>query len=373
MPPSQIELASELWVSRGDLHKWQWSERALPDLATGQIALKIERFAFTANNITYARLGEPPAQTTLSYWRFFPADPGWGVIPVWGIAEVVGSRHDGIRLGERIYGFYPLASHAVLEPRIKSNGYVVDATPHRGELPAIYQDYVLVDRAPRYDHMRKDEYLVLRPAFSLSFCCAAFLRDEDWFRAKRIVISSASSKAALGLGFLLSRSRPRESQIFGLTAAARVDLLSRTGSFDRVYSYDDVGDLPSDAPTVFVDIAGDAGLVAAVHHRLSENLVYSVRAGFTHGDAVSDPAATLPGPAPIMFSTPAHMLSRRSQWGIETYWKRFTEAYEAFLAHVSPWLAIQHASGKAEVARTYCQILAGRMTPDTSYVMSVGE
>jgi hypothetical protein len=335
--------------------------------------VKIQKFAFTANNITYARLGEPVGNITLSYWRFFPADAEWGVIPVWGIGEVVNSRHDGIRPGERIYGFYPMASHAVLQPQIGANGCVVDATPHRRELPAIYQDYVLTDRAPRYDHMLRDQYLVLRPPFSLSFCCAAYLADEAYFRAKRIVISSASSKAALGLGFLLSRSRRRDLQICGLTSAARVDMVSRIGSFDCVLSYDDAGALPSDAPTVFVDIAGDAALVSAVHRRLGKNLVYSVRAGFTHGDAVSRDADPLPGPAPTLFSTPAHMMTRRSQWGIEGYWERFTADYEAFLAHVSPWLAIEHINGRDMVARTYGDILAGRMTPDRSTIMSVGE
>ena len=50
-------------------------------LADGQVRVVIDRFALTANNITYAAFG-----AALNYWQFFPvagedAD-GWGCIPV---------------------------------------------------------------------------------------------------------------------------------------------------------------------------------------------------------------------------------------------------------------------------------------------------
>ena len=56
--------------------------------------LKTERFALTANNITYAAFGE-----AMKYWQFFPADEGFGCIPVWGFATVVESRCTGITPG----------------------------------------------------------------------------------------------------------------------------------------------------------------------------------------------------------------------------------------------------------------------------------
>jgi hypothetical protein len=50
--------------------------------------LRAARFGLTANNITYGLLDEG-----LGYWTFFPAQDGWGRIPVWGFAEVVASAH----------------------------------------------------------------------------------------------------------------------------------------------------------------------------------------------------------------------------------------------------------------------------------------
>lgn len=39
-------------------------------LAVGEVLVKIDRFAITANNITYAVLGDK-----LGYWQFFPTAP----------------------------------------------------------------------------------------------------------------------------------------------------------------------------------------------------------------------------------------------------------------------------------------------------------
>ena len=87
------------------------------------------RFAFTANNITYAETGH-----SIGYWRFFPAPEGWGIVPVWGFADVLASRHEAFAPGERIYGFWPMATHATLAPQRVGPASFVDATPHRAAL-----------------------------------------------------------------------------------------------------------------------------------------------------------------------------------------------------------------------------------------------
>ena len=62
--------------------------RACPTTA---LLVKVDRFAFTANNITYAVLGDE-----LKYWQLFPAPEGFGNIPVWGFGEVIASRHPDV-------------------------------------------------------------------------------------------------------------------------------------------------------------------------------------------------------------------------------------------------------------------------------------
>ena len=57
--------------------------------------LRLHSFALTTNNITYAATGD-----VLKYWQFFPTQtPGQGIVPVWGVAEVVDSAAPELPLG----------------------------------------------------------------------------------------------------------------------------------------------------------------------------------------------------------------------------------------------------------------------------------
>ena len=66
-----------LQVSKG---RFSANAPAHPDSCTlqpGQIRVKVNSFALTSNNITYAAFGD-----AMSYWQFWPTDDAvWGVIP----------------------------------------------------------------------------------------------------------------------------------------------------------------------------------------------------------------------------------------------------------------------------------------------------
>ena len=98
-------------------------------LAPGQVRVRVEHFALTSNNITYAAFGD-----AMSYWQFWPTgEDGWGIVPVWGFAAVVQSLHPGVAVGERLYGYWPMADSALLQPgRLTAAGFS-DAAPHRAE------------------------------------------------------------------------------------------------------------------------------------------------------------------------------------------------------------------------------------------------
>ena len=78
-------------------------------LGPGGARLRVDRFGLTTNNVTYAVFGD-----TMRYWDFFPVGTGWGCIPVWGFAEVVDSTADACVVGERVYGYLPMASDLVV-------------------------------------------------------------------------------------------------------------------------------------------------------------------------------------------------------------------------------------------------------------------
>jgi uncharacterized protein DUF2855 len=90
MPPNGAY--SSFRVAKSDLRRWQWEERDDPGggaLGPGQVLVAIRRFAFSANNVTYARLGEQ-----IAYWRFFPAAHSWGTSPcgAWAMSSAPATR-----------------------------------------------------------------------------------------------------------------------------------------------------------------------------------------------------------------------------------------------------------------------------------------
>src|SRR5437763_1698561 len=89
-------------------------------LRDGEVVLKIDRVAITTNNITYAAFGE-----AMQYWAFFPTQvDGWGHMPVWGFADVVLSTVEGVEVGERFYGYFPIASHIKMKAvRVGKRGF----------------------------------------------------------------------------------------------------------------------------------------------------------------------------------------------------------------------------------------------------------
>jgi hypothetical protein len=356
-------------VAKTDLRRWRWEEREAPvgDLAPGQVLVGVDKFAFTANNVTYARLGDQ-----IAYWRFFPAPEGWGYIPVWGVGNVVCSRHPELREGERLYGYFPMTTHLVLEPQALRGARCIDGALHRQELPRTYNEYVLVDRDPGYDRGHAHEHLVLRPLFSLSFFCAEFLKEKRCFGAGQVIISSASSKTALGLAFLLAQERPEGVEIVGLTSPANTGFVQKRRVYDRVLSYQSISAIAAE-PAVFVDIAGDGAVRAAVHGHLGEALKHSARVGFTHWDALAGPETGLPGPAPQLFFTPEQILKRRQEWGAEVLAAHLSKAWHGALAYVKPWLVIEHTAGRAGMERVYEEVLNGRTPPEKAHVVSIAQ
>ena len=71
---------SDFLIRRDDLRDTRWTPADLPALADGAARLKVDTFALTANNVTYATFGDQ-----MQYWNFFPAaDASFGRVPVWG-------------------------------------------------------------------------------------------------------------------------------------------------------------------------------------------------------------------------------------------------------------------------------------------------
>ncbi|HSV50681.1 MAG TPA: DUF2855 family protein [Burkholderiaceae bacterium] len=359
--------ALDFLVNRNDLADCKLVAATPPgrqELRPGQVLMEISKFGLSSNNITYAVLGE-----SLGYWKYFPAEDGWGRIPAWGFGRVMKTRHAQIEEGDRIYGYFPISTHHVAEFGPAAGELFVETSAHRSALPAVYNRYTRSARNGRADPLRDDLHVVLRPLFTTSWLLDDFLADNGYFGARTLVISSASSKTALGLAFLLSRRKDRPFEIVGLTAGANMAFVKRTGFFDAVLAYESLDAIPRGHPAVFVDMAGNGEVASAVHHHLAGELKYSCRVGLTHWNKPAREEA-LPGAAPALFFAPAQSHKRVQEWGAEEFRRRLDAAWEQLAEMAARHLDIVRVSGPASVSRVYRDLLDRGARPEQGHVLS---
>jgi hypothetical protein len=353
-------------VDRTNLHESRTVDVEPPDLEVGQALLRVDAFALTSNNITYAAFGD-----ALNYWGFFPArDAGWGRVPVWGYASVVETTHDDIAEGARVYGYLPMSTHVAVTPgRLDAQGFT-DVAPHRTPMAGVYNRYLRVDTDPIHDPVHEDHRMLLWPLFYTSFLIDDFLDDNRLFGAAAVVVSSASSKTAIGTAFQLNRRN--RAEIIGLTSAGNVDFVESLGTYDRVVTYGAIASLPG-TDAVYVDIAGDGEVRSAVHRTYGERLAYSMAVGATHWDQPSPSPAPepLPGAPPAFFFAPDQVRKRAEDWGQAGLDDRVAAAWREYLDFCDGWVDLQHGSGPDAVERVYVELLEGRTDPATGHILSM--
>jgi hypothetical protein len=359
--------STDFVVTRNDLQQCKFIETQLADAAAlpeEALLIKIDRFAFTANNITYAVLGDQ-----LKYWQLFPAPESFGNIPVWGFGEVIASRHPGLSEGERLFGYFPMATHLVIEAADVTKRGLRDAAAHRQGVAPVYNAYARVGGDPAFAGRQGDYQALLRPLFMLSFLVDDHLAENEFYGARRVMLSSASSKTAFGLAHLLHTLR-KDIRVIGLTSAANTEFVNSLGCYDEVVTYDGVTSLPSDSPVAFVDMAGNSALRAKLHHHFGDQMKYSGRIGLTHRSSSPD-EQELPGAKPTWFFAPDLIRKRAKEWGPGGIDTRFSAAWSGFAPKLDRWLKVTEGRGPVAVKQVYQDTLAGRVPPDQGHILSL--
>lgn len=356
--------ATEVHVRKGALTDATLAEVPLALLGDGEVRLAIESFSVTANNVTYAVVGDG-----FKYWDFFPAPEGLGIVPMWGHARVIESRHPEIAVGERVYGYLPMASHLDVLPGKVTAGGFSDAAAHRQPMSPVYNSYTRLAADPEHDPAREAERMIFGPLFRTGFLIEYFLRGESWFGAEQLVVTSASSKTAMGLASVARQTSPQVRRI-GLTSKGNVAFVEASGLYDAVVAYDDLESLPV-APSVSVDFAGNAELLARIHHHYADALMHSVLVGATHIEARSvfgknDP---LPGPKPQLFFAPDHAVSFFKAHGAAEGGMLIAAAWREFLRAAEGNIAIERRHGLAAAREVFARMVAGEIDPAKGIVI----
>jgi hypothetical protein len=356
-----MPIKREMMVRRDALDQIAVNETLLGEPGEGEILLEIEGFAVTANNVTYAVVGDQ-----LGYWNFFPAPESWGIVPVWGHARVIATRVPEIVVGERVYGYLPMASHLIVRPgNIAADGFR-DMAPHRQPMSPIYNQYRRLAADPAHDPARESERALFAPLFTTSFLIADQLQRQNWHGADTVILTSASSKTALAAAHVVRADSPAVRRI-GLTSAGSAAFVTATGLYDEVIPYDALDRLDPSGSAVLVDFAGDAQVLNAIHAALPGRIAHILRVGVTHHE--DQGGAISLDPRPVWFFAPDAATALIRAIGPDAFNAALALRWAGFVAEAVSWITIERSEGADALQRVWRDQLAGRAPPNIGYIV----
>jgi hypothetical protein len=354
---------TDFLVKRDDLRECRVAESAAPEIEEGQALLRVDSFGLTANNVTYAVLGD-----AMSYWSFFPAPDGWGRAPMWGFAEVAESKAENVEVGARLYGNLRPSTRLVVTPTGASESGCADGSPHRAELPSVYHHFQATTADRFYRPDTEALQMLLRPLFYTSFLIDDQIADDGLAERGPIVFASASSKTAIAAAFMLAQRDGVE--LVGLTSPGNVEFVEGLGIYDRTVTYDAIDSLER-GPATFVDVASDSAVRRAIHTHYGDELVHSMVVGFTHWEKPQVDAGELPGPPPTVFFAPNRIVKRGKDWGRGELESRVAGAWHPFCEWTATWLETIDGEGFDAVRDAYLDVLEGRVEPTHAHVLTL--
>lgn len=353
----------QIQIVRDDIASAAVADAPERALAPGEAEFAIDLVALTANNVTYAALGPktPFLGPDAGYWDFFGERDEPGRLPVWGFATVTRSGVEGIAVGDRFYGYWPLASHVVLVPdKVRGTGFT-DATPRRAKLPGTYNQYNRVKALADHRDEDHDWWPIYRPLFLTGWLIADQFEDEDDYGAATVIVSGASSKTAIGFAHAM-KARSGSPRLIALASSRSAQFTADTGLYDQVVDYDSIASIDAEGRVAMVDFAGNPAATRAVHERFGDALAIDLIVGITHWDAERG-ATALPGPRPVGFFAPGRMEKRSADWGPADFRRQAETAWLDFIADAKALTAIDRRSGGDAALSAYRDAVAGKVDP----------
>ena len=156
----------------------------------------------------------------------------------------------------------------------------------------------------------------------------------------------------------------------GLTSPANAAFVEGLDVYDSVLTYDAADSLPR-GRSVYVDLAGDPAVRAALHGHLGEALAADLIVGASHWDSLGDPGdLRRPRARALLRPGPGRASERRTgaPTGLQ---QRIGESLDAFGEWLSGWLRVERGSGPEHLERTYLDLVDGKVDPAVGHVATL--
>lgn len=272
-------------------------------------------------------------------------------------------------VGERLYGYWPMASHLVMKPGKVKDTRLSDTAEHRASLPPVYNNYARTTHEDWFDAKMDDERMVLFPLYATSYCIYDFLKDNDWYGATQIVLPSASSKTAIGTAYALQGDDCTAS-IVGLTSARNKQNVEALGLYDSVLVYDEIQQIDAEQASVIIDMSGNGAVLGALHKHLGDNMRYTSNVGVTHYDA-NEMGPDFIRERSQLFFAPGHIQKRTAEWGPGEFEKRAAAFWHNASVKSRSWLDIRTETGSDAIEKVYRDVLDGKTPANVGLAVSL--
>ncbi len=351
-------------IDRKDISCATLEELVLPPLEAGQVAVSIDSVGMTANNVTYAMLGDYAEEfgEGLGYFDYFGDRDQPGQLPMWGFATVTESLADGVAVGDRLYGYFPLSSDAILTVGAVGKRGFIDVTPRRTRLPALYNGYKTLSGLPDYRTQDHDLWPIYRGLFFTAWLMMDQAEDEHDFGAEQVLVTSASCKTAISFAYLTAQRSAPKARLIGVTSARNKAFVTSLRFYDQVVTYDEIETMDPSIRTALIDLAGDRKLVGRVHAHFGARLSASIAVGFSHWDA-SQPFAMIDGIQPVQFFAPGRSMKRAAEWGGARLAETIAAAWLSFMDTAARLTEIDRRHGGQGALEAYRDAVSGRINP----------
>ncbi|KAJ7682851.1 hypothetical protein B0H17DRAFT_942560 [Mycena rosella] len=368
-------------------------------LPPNHILIQVDRFGFSANNITYQALGEQPH---FRYYDFHAApetdtvsSKTHGLIPVWGFGSIIASSVSKIIPGERIYG-YLAPTRYLLVPVSPS-----DVNKHafyvpRLHLPADRRPYNQIIRCagdPEYtpSALGEDLTMLYRPLFWTAYWFEDWIFSVGYRGATAFLVSSASAKTAFCAAYLIGKRRAggeanSNVKIIGLTSKKNMAFTKGLSLYDEVVEYGSFTSALGREKWVYIDVAGSDDLNKRVFAHFqtlaSGELITSVALGMTTLAPASEKATSLDWntntfeasseiPQLEQFFMVEWLNVRKHQLSLKEIFDRQHRAWADLMVDCVLWVRLERVSGADSVKRAYEKIASTGFSPDVGFIWSM--
>ena len=202
----------------------------------------------------------------------------------------------------------------------------------------------------------------------------SFVLDDyvaELSKGESLLLSSASSKTALGTAQLLKDQKEQRSatyKVIGLTSPSNVEMVKATGCYDDVVSYNELEKLDKTDTFWLLDFAANGTLINNITHAIGDKLSKVSLIGATDWEAQEKPNPKLLD-AEIFFA-PSRVKLRQKEWGHDVFLKKYAMAWQRFAQKVDNTFFEQTHVGTDNIIALYKETLNGNADTKALNVVS---